>query len=119
MGFTNLVDANRTWEEPIVNAMHNFYPLMHSMLKNNGTGIVEQEDSVLDAGYYFWFAARTEDMMLSLQWLYDNYPRGQEEMLLDNMKMLHHYGNKWVGCRRIRPSKDSFSYMRSINDIAE
>lgn len=48
--WTNLVDANATYEEPIVTAMHNFNDLMHTMLKNNGTGLVQQEDSVLDEG---------------------------------------------------------------------
>lgn len=48
--WTNLVDANSTYEEPIVNAMHEFNGLMNQMLKNNGTGLRMQEDSVLDEG---------------------------------------------------------------------
>lgn len=64
LGWTNLVDANATWEEPIVTAMHNFNKLMNTMLKDNGTGIVQQADGVLDAGYYFWFRSRTQDMMV-------------------------------------------------------
>lgn len=95
MGFTNLVDANKTWEEPVVTVMHNFNTLMHTMLKNNGTGLVEQADSILDASYFFWFMSRTHEMMLSLQWLYEKYPRDQEQILLENMEMLHHYGYKW------------------------
>lgn len=48
--WTNLVDANSTYEEPIVRAMHDFNGLMNTMLKNNGTGLVEQQNDVLDDG---------------------------------------------------------------------
>lgn len=97
--WTNLVDANKTYEEPIVSAMHDFNGLMHTMLKNNGTGLLEQEDSILDAGDYFWFKARVAEMIVSLQWLYEKHPGAESEQqaLLDNMQVLHHYGNKWEG----------------------
>jgi hypothetical protein len=85
MSFTNLVEANQTYQEPLVTAMPNFNTLMNTMLKNNGTGIVPQADDVLDPGSYFWFMSRTHEMILSLQWLYDYYPNGQEQVLLDNM----------------------------------
>lgn len=93
--WTNLVDANSTWEEPIVTAMHNFNSLMNSMLKDNGTGLVPQKNGVLDSGEYFWFLSRTAEMIVSLEWLYEKHPRGQENILLENMKMLHSYGYKW------------------------
>ena len=93
--WTPLVDANKTYEEPIVDAMHNFNNLMNSMLKDNGTGLIPQANGVLDDGYYFWFLSRVAEMIVSLQWLYEKYPRGQETMLLENMEMLHHYGYKW------------------------
>lgn len=93
--WTNLVEANKTYEEPVVTAMHDFNLLMHSMLKNNGTGLVEQENSEIDGGYFFWFLSRVAEMIVSLQWLYDKYPRGQEQILRENMQMLHEYGWKW------------------------
>lgn len=92
--WTSLADANKTYEEPIVTAMHGFNTLMHSMLKNNGTGLVEQEDDLLP-GYYFWFLSRVAEMIVSLQWLYEKHPCGQEQILFENMRILHKYGYKW------------------------
>ena len=32
---------------------------------------------------------------MSLQWMYENYPEGHEEMLLDNMRLLREGGYDW------------------------
>ena len=34
-------------------------------------------------------------MILSLQWMYDNYPEHNEELLLDTMRLLHKGGYDW------------------------
>ncbi|KAK4496684.1 hypothetical protein PRZ48_012666 [Zasmidium cellare] len=94
--WTNLVDANSTYEKPVVDAMYNFNTLMNSMLKNNGTGVVPQKDGVLDDGYYFWFLSRVAEMIVSLQWLYEKHPRESElTKVWENMEMLHKFGYKW------------------------
>lgn len=46
---------------------------------------------------YVWFQARTEDMIVSLQWLLDYHPGNQTDMIRDNIEMIHHYGSKWEG----------------------
>ena len=118
LAFTNLADANETYQEPIVRVMHNFNTLMNSMLKNNGTGLVQQRNDVLDEGYYFWFLSRTHEMIISLQWLYDKYPQGQEQMLLENMQMLHDYGYKWEGwfTNQSYAFKDLYDLPASVTD---
>lgn len=45
--------------------------------------------------YYFWFMSRVAEMIVSLQWLYDKHPRGNEQIIMENMQMLHGYGHKW------------------------
>lgn len=46
-------------------------------------------------GYIFWGRARGHDMIMSLQWMYENYPRNNSQMLLDNMKLLHEAAYDW------------------------
>lgn len=94
--WTNFADANKTWETPIVDAMYSFNSLMHTMLQNNGTGLVEQQNDGNGPDIYFWFLSRVAEMIVSLQWLYDKHPRETEMVKLsDNMAMLHKYGGKW------------------------
>ena len=95
LGLTNLVDANSTYQQPIVSAMHRFNGLMNSMLKDNGTGMIHHEGDKVGADDYVWFRARTEDMVVSLQWLLDHYPGNQTTNLKENIQMIHHFGYKW------------------------
>ncbi|KAF2162458.1 hypothetical protein M409DRAFT_27082 [Zasmidium cellare ATCC 36951] len=94
--WTNIADvAGSNYTKPVVAAMHNFNKLMVSMLENNGTGLIPQVDSILDDGYYFWGRGRVQDLILSLEWLYDNYPEGNEMQLLQGIELLHYYGWNW------------------------
>lgn len=95
LGWTNLVEANATYEKPIIDAMHRFNRLMNTMLKNNGTGMIWHEGDKLSPSDYVWFISRTEDMMVSLQWLIDHYPGNQTDILKENIDLIHHFGSKW------------------------
>ena len=111
--FTNIAEVpGSNYTKPLVTAMHNFNSLMITMLENNGTGLVPQVDSTLDAGYYFWGRGRVQDLILSLEWLYDNYPEGKEDELLQGMKLLHHYGWNWEDWydEKAYPFRDLNSY---------
>ncbi|TKA55095.1 hypothetical protein B0A55_12718, partial [Friedmanniomyces simplex] len=50
---------------------------------------------ILSAGDYQWGQVRSQDMMITLQWLYEHYPGNQSQMLLDNMNFLHEKGLNW------------------------
>ncbi|KAF7289348.1 hypothetical protein MIND_01396900 [Mycena indigotica] len=63
----------------VVDALHRFVPLANKMLK---AGVGTEE----------WAQTRWEDFVVTLQWLYDNHPNGQEELLLDTMQE-----SKWSG----------------------
>ncbi|TKA55086.1 hypothetical protein B0A55_12888, partial [Friedmanniomyces simplex] len=50
---------------------------------------------ILSAGDYQWGQVRSQDMIITLQWLYEHYPGNQSQMLLDNMNFLHEKGLNW------------------------
>lgn len=95
LGMTGLAEANATWEVKVVSALQKFVPLMNSMLKDNYTGYWYQQGDVLNEGDTWWGRVRSQDMMITLQWLYDYHPADQRPMLLENMKMLHDGGLNW------------------------
>ncbi|KAJ5999660.1 hypothetical protein N7481_000069 [Penicillium waksmanii] len=97
LGLINLADADPKYEQPIVDALHRFNGLMHSMLKNNGTGMIYHQGDKVTADDYVWFQARSEDMVVSLQWLLDYHPGNQTEVLKENIDMIHHWASKWEG----------------------
>lgn len=63
--------------------MYTFIDLMHSMLVEN-TGLTQ-----------IWGRVRFPDMLISLQWLYENYPLGNQTMMLDTMSLLESRGFDW------------------------
>ncbi|KAJ7072743.1 hypothetical protein C8F01DRAFT_1105077 [Mycena amicta] len=78
-GAIQMTEAYPELTPRVVDALHRFVPLANKMLKA-GVGT--------DA----WAATRWEDFVVTLQWLYDNHPNGQEELLLDTMQE-----SKWSG----------------------
>lgn len=76
-------------------ALQKFNGLMNTMLKNNYTGYLYQQGDVLASSDDTWGRVRSQDMMITLQWLLEYHPGDQADMLLDNMKMLHDAGLNW------------------------
>lgn len=95
LGMTGLAEANQTWGEKIVPALWRFNGLMNTMLKDNYTGYWYQAGDVVTGGDTDWGRVRHQDMLITLQWLYEHHPGGQGEVLLENMKMLHDGGWRW------------------------
>jgi hypothetical protein len=95
LGFIGLAEANDTWKEDIVPALHKFNSLMNTMLKDNYTGYWYQQGDILQPDDDWWGRVRSQDMMISLQWLFERHPGDQADMLLENMKMLHDGGLNW------------------------
>ena len=95
LGFVGLAEANSTWEARIVPALQKFNSLMNSMLKDNLDGYHHHAGDVLTRDDDTWGRVRSQDMMISLQWLYEYHPGDQAGMLLENMKMLHDGGLNW------------------------
>ncbi|PIL24884.1 hypothetical protein GSI_12771 [Ganoderma sinense ZZ0214-1] len=83
LGAIQMVEADPTQADKIVDALHRFVTLSDSMLQKNGTGLEE------------WGKARWMEFVITLQWLYDFYPNGREEELLNMMKTLKATGDSW------------------------
>ncbi|KAI0794110.1 hypothetical protein C8Q74DRAFT_1194135 [Fomes fomentarius] len=81
-GAIQMVEANPSLADRVLPALHKFVSLANTML-HNGEGL---ED---------WARTRWEDFVIVLQWLYDFHPDGQEDVLIDTMKMLKWSGDPW------------------------
>jgi len=99
--------------DKVVSALYKFVTLANTMLKNNGEGVEA------------WTATRWEDFVITLQWygtrwyllilvneirdrLYDNHPNGNEDLLLETMKLL-----KWTGV----PWEKVFSQQVTVDEF--
>lgn len=81
-GAIQMVEANTSLATRVVPALHKFVKLANTML-HSGEGLEQ------------WTNTRWEDFVITLQWLYDFYPDGNEDLLLDTMKMLKYTGDPW------------------------
>ncbi|KAE9395504.1 hypothetical protein BT96DRAFT_922785 [Gymnopus androsaceus JB14] len=95
LGFMNLVDANSTWEEPVVNMFGNFVDYMLVSLQNNYTDYWYQEDDELQPEDFTWGRVRYADMIVVLQWLLEKHPAGKEQELVDTMYYLYNGSIDW------------------------
>ncbi|KAK5150391.1 hypothetical protein LTR04_006817 [Oleoguttula sp. CCFEE 6159] len=93
LGLTQLVETDPSQARTIVPAMHKFANLMHSMLADNYTGYLQKPGDDFDAS---WGRARSHDMIISLQWMYEHYPENNGQTLLDNMKYLNDAAYDWA-----------------------
>ena len=83
LGLMQLVEADAAQAAKIVPAIHRFVYIMHSMLTYN-SGFTD-----------FWGMVRYPDMIIVLQWLYENYPQDNKAMLLETMSLLDRNGLHW------------------------
>lgn len=96
LGLINLLEADSSYESTVVPALQRFFTLMNSMLKDNGTGYLPQPGDVLSEGDHDWGRVRVCDMMISLMWMYENYPSNQSQILMENLQMLRDGQIDWA-----------------------
>lgn len=79
-----LVEADpHQYSQTVIPAMYKFIHLMRDMLLEN-------------IGYHeFWGRVRFQDMLIALQWLYENVP-GNNTILLEVMHLLRKQGLSWA-----------------------
>lgn len=95
LGLTQLAEANETWTEPIMSSLHRFFTLMDSMMKANYTGYISHPGDLLGPDGTAWGQVRSQDMIITLQWVYEHHPGNQSQLLLENMKYFHNEGLNW------------------------
>jgi hypothetical protein len=79
-------DPSKT--ERIVTAMHKFTVLANSMLKDNFTGLIENKTLGDSFDPYGFGLSRTHELPISLQWLYENYPRNNSELIWETIELM-------------------------------
>ena len=106
LGLIQLVEADPSLGPEVIPAMYKFVNLMLSMLKD-GTNFGE-----------IWGRVRYADMIISLQWLYENYPENNKEMLLETMRYLVLRSMSWVDYYTEKNflSEDLDSLLPSVTD---
>ena len=85
LGMMQLAEAEPDLTERIVPALHRFVKIMHRKLQE-GTGF-----------WAFWGKVRYSDMLVTLQWLYERHPEGNEYILLQTMWLLKFTCFDWPG----------------------
>lgn len=74
--------------------MHTFTKLALSMLQSNYTGLLQDNDEGDHFDPYGFGVSRTHELPLALQWLYENYPRSNEETIWKTMDLMFAGGRK-------------------------
>lgn len=118
LGLTQLLEADPTQSVTVIPAMYKFVHLMHAMLVKD-VGLTQP-----------WGRVRYPDMIISLQWLSENYPLRNQTVLFETMSLLQSRGYNWssywteenflfVDLDTIQPSiegeSSQFPYVHGVN----
>jgi hypothetical protein len=68
--------------------MHKYVDLTHSMLKNNFTGLIPNPDEGDTFDQYLFGVARAHEYAMSLEWLYDNHPRENRDVIREVIDLM-------------------------------
>ncbi|PBK75252.1 hypothetical protein ARMSODRAFT_993246 [Armillaria solidipes] len=89
MGLVQYAEADPSQTERIVDAMHKFITLVHSTWASGSEG------DPADGFQFEYQYVRWEELVYSLQWLYDNHPNGREDILIETMQLVRDSGFSW------------------------
>lgn len=103
LGFTQLIEAepNSGTRYTVISAIYRFLDLMHSMLANNYQGYVAHPGDNFDDQ---WGRSRAADMILALQWMYENdspffgfptRPDNVSQLIWESMEYFHQQAYDW------------------------
>ncbi|KAI1415896.1 hypothetical protein F5Y13DRAFT_206837 [Hypoxylon sp. FL1857] len=93
LGLIQYAEADPTETERIVDAMHRYVVLAHSMLKNNYTGLLVHGNDTFDTAGFG--VGRTHEMHIPMQWLLERYPRNNSQILWEIMDLMIDGGVLW------------------------
>ncbi|KAJ7754451.1 hypothetical protein B0H16DRAFT_1542388 [Mycena metata] len=89
MGLIQYAEADPTQTTRILDAMHSFLSLVHTVFATNSQGDPSQ-------GFqYDYQYVRWEELVYSLQWLVDTDPRDKEDELIETMQLARNAGFSW------------------------
>ncbi|KAF2239544.1 duf1680 domain-containing protein [Viridothelium virens] len=93
LGLIQYAEADPSQTERIVDAMHRYVVLAHSMLQNNYTGLIVHGNDTFDTAGFG--VGRTHEMHIPLQWLYEKYPRNNSQIIWETMELMIDGGVSW------------------------
>lgn len=96
LGMVQLVEADAKYEKTVLPALHKFVELQNLMLKNDYEGYLLKPGDVLSEEDHGWGRIRVADMMITLQWLLEHDPAGQETELWENLDFLRRGAIDWA-----------------------
>ncbi|TFK34186.1 hypothetical protein BDQ12DRAFT_636697 [Crucibulum laeve] len=89
LGLIQYAEADPTQSQRIIDAMHRFMSLANTIWKTGQQGVSSM-------GFQFDYQfVRWEELVYSLQWLYDTDPQGKEAELLETMQLVRNSGFSW------------------------
>ncbi|KAF9564203.1 hypothetical protein CPC08DRAFT_273104 [Agrocybe pediades] len=89
LGLIQYAEADPTQTARILDSMHSFLSLVHTTWKNGQQGTPSM-------GFQFDYQyVRWEELVYTLQWVYDTDPRGKEAELLESMQLVRDSGFSW------------------------
>ncbi|KAL6407440.1 Six-hairpin glycosidase [Ilyonectria robusta] len=93
-GLTQYAEADPSQSNRIVDAMHGFVGLVHTMLDSNFTGLLQDKAQQDNFDPYGFGLSRTHELPISLMWLYENHPRDQGDIILETIELMFDGGRK-------------------------
>ncbi|KAF2185824.1 hypothetical protein K469DRAFT_664808 [Zopfia rhizophila CBS 207.26] len=96
LGLMQLAEVDEQYEGKIVDALWRFSGLMNSMLRDNYTGYHYHDGDQVGKGDEQWGRVRVQDMLITLQWLYETHPTGNLTQLMENMQLLIKGSLNWA-----------------------
>ncbi|KAI3332326.1 hypothetical protein HD806DRAFT_546463 [Xylariaceae sp. AK1471] len=94
LGLIQLAEANATWTDPVVDSLRKFMGLTNKILRAGGEGYNKCEKSE----NCMWSQVRVADLMITIQWLLENHPSSQNQLLWKTMCLLQEMnGYRWEG----------------------
>ncbi|KAI9712662.1 MAG: hypothetical protein M1820_001283 [Bogoriella megaspora] len=93
LGLIQYAEADLTQTDRIVDAMHRYVTLAHSMLQNNYTGLLVHGNDIFDTAGFG--VGRTHELHIPLQWLYERYPRNNSQVIWETMELMIDGGVVW------------------------
>lgn len=91
-GLVQYAEADPAETDRIVDAMHRFVELAHTMLQQNFTGLLPQDGDTFDP--YGFGVSRTHELPISLMWLYEKHPRENHETIWETIELMFEGGRR-------------------------
>lgn len=99
LGLKGLAEAEKggDWETRVVDSLWKFMKVMNEMLRNDYQGYHFHEGDIVTEGDEQWGRVRVQDMLITLQWLYEEHSTNRNaSQVMENMELLIEGSYNWA-----------------------